>query len=141
MIIVSACLAGLLTRYDGGSAPDPEVMDWVASGLALPVCPEQLAGLPTPRPKICLAAGDGRAVLEGRARAMDEKGVDQSASLIAGAQQVLFLARLVRADRAVLKDKSPSCGSCKVKVNGRVKSGQGVCACLLEREGLTVEAR
>ena len=49
MIIVSACLAGLPCRYDGGSCPNAQVVELVAQGKALPVCPEQLGGLATPR--------------------------------------------------------------------------------------------
>ena len=49
MIIVSACLAGLPCRYDGKSCPNPEVIALVRAGKALPVCPEQLGGLATPR--------------------------------------------------------------------------------------------
>ena len=49
MIVVSACLAGVRCRYDGAAKPCTEVLRLVASGQAIPVCPEQLGGLPTPR--------------------------------------------------------------------------------------------
>ncbi|MDE5879263.1 MAG: DUF523 domain-containing protein, partial [Desulfovibrio sp.] len=48
--VVSGCLAGLCCRYDGGSNPCPEVVRLVKAGLAVPVCPESLSGLPVPRP-------------------------------------------------------------------------------------------
>ena len=49
MIIVSGCLAGLRCRYDGAEKPCEKVVRLVAEGKAIPVCPEQLGGLPTPR--------------------------------------------------------------------------------------------
>ena len=48
-ILVSACLMGVPCRYDGKSKPCAEVVELVKAGKAIPVCPEQLGGLPTPR--------------------------------------------------------------------------------------------
>ena len=47
MILVSACLLGCACRYDGQSKPNPLVQELAKRGLAVPVCPEQLGGLPT----------------------------------------------------------------------------------------------
>jgi uncharacterized protein YbbK (DUF523 family) len=50
MILVSACLLGLACRYDGGHNRCPALEKAAAAGLCLPVCPEQIGGLPTPGP-------------------------------------------------------------------------------------------
>ena len=64
MILVSACLLGCACRYDGQSKPNPLAQELAKRGLAVPVCPEQLGGLPTPR-KPSERRGD-RVVMTGR---------------------------------------------------------------------------
>jgi len=125
--LVSACLAGMACRYDGGSRPHPEVRELLRRGLALPVCPEQLGGLPTPRPPASVRDGDGEDVLDGRARVVTNDGrQDVTEAFIRGAEQTLHLARLAGARRALFQARSPSCGD------------HGVTAALLRRAGLTV---
>ncbi len=101
MIIVSACLAGLHCRYDGGEKSNAEVIRLVAEGKAIPVCPEQLGGLTTPRLPCEIVNG----------RVMRKDGVDVTAEFERGAQDALTLAKLAGASEAILKAKSPSCGS------------------------------
>ena len=140
-VIVSACLVGIKCRYDGGDSYDKELVN---SGQPfIPVCPEQLAGLPTPRAKAEIAGGGGGdggpEVLVGRARVLDSNGNDLTARFIAGAEEVLKIMRLTNARRAVLKEKSPSCGVAKIKREGKRVKGMGVLAALLKREGIEVE--
>ena len=127
--LVSACLAGVNCRHDGGTCSRPAVVELVRTGRAVPVCPEQLGGLPTPRPPARLS-GDGRAVLAGEARVTDAQGEDVTISFLRGAGEVAALARLLGAREAILKRGSPSCdpGS----------GGMGVTAALLAREGLVL---
>ena len=73
MKIVSACLCGIPCRYDGESREDPELMELVARGEAIPVCPEQLGGLPTPRIPAELN-GSGELVFSGEAQAIRADG-------------------------------------------------------------------
>ncbi len=68
MIIVSACLAGIKCRYDGKDAVVTGVKALVKEGKALPVCPEQWGGLPTPRSPAEIISGDGEDVLKGNSR-------------------------------------------------------------------------
>ena len=137
--IVSACLAGVKCRYDGGNCCSEEVMRWVRQGIAIPICPEQLGGLPTPRPCSEIVDGDGYDVLEGRARVCYcETGKDVTAEFIKGAQETLRLAQLVGATQAVLKQKSPSCGYGQIWCRGRLKEGNGVTAALLSKNGILV---
>lgn len=125
--LVSACLLGLRTRYDGGS----KAVSWLArhTRKLIPVCPEQLGGLPTPRPPAEILDGDGWAVLEGRVHVVNRKGEDVTQAFIRGAEEVLRLARLLRAEGMILKARSPSCG---------LSPKMGVCAALLRLHGYTL---
>jgi len=92
MYIVSACLAGVRCRYDGEDREDPKVLELLAGGEAVPVCPEQLGGLPTPRSRAEFVGGDGEDVLDGRARVVSEEGVDVTDFFLRGAEEVLRIA-------------------------------------------------
>ena len=150
-IIVSACLAGLATTHNGTAKPSPGVMDLVRQGRAILVCPEQLGGLPTPRlpaeivgdPGGEVGAGgpDGATVLAGGARVVDAQGNDVTAQYLRGAREALKLARLSGATKAILKARSPSCGSARIHdgtFSGTLKDGSGVTAALLRQEGIQV---
>lgn len=108
--LVSACLTGLCTRYDGGCKPDRQCMQKLKGNTWIPLCPEQLGGLATPRPPAALVGGNGHDVLAGRAAVVDKNGCDVSAQFIRGARQVLAVARAQHITTALLKARSPSCG-------------------------------
>jgi uncharacterized protein YbbK (DUF523 family) len=132
MIIVSACLADVHCRYDGGEKPCEAVIRLVAEGKAIPVCPEQLGGLPTPR---LPAEQIGDKVIR-------KDGMDVTAEFKRGAQEALNIAKLVGAKTAILKARSPSCGSGKVydgSFSGRLVDGNGVFAYMCKEEGLEVK--
>ena len=139
--LVSACLLGICTRYDGGCCPVPQLIQLAARGLAVPVCPEVAGGLPVPRPPAEIVGGDGQAVLEGQARVLPIEGEDVTEAFLAGARQTLETAQRLGIRQAVLKDDSPSCG-CRLiydgTFSGHLVSGQGVAAALLQRNGITV---
>ena len=141
MLLCSACLAGVHCRYDGGTKPLEEMMGLLAAGELCLVCPEQLGGLPTPRPRLSFRGGDGVAVWEGKAWVVDEEGRDRTEQMRRGAREVLEIARRIGAHQAILKEKSPSCGCSVVAVDGLWEPGLGVCASLLKREGVLVEGR
>jgi uncharacterized protein YbbK (DUF523 family) len=131
MIIVSACLAGLHCRYDGGEKSNEEVMRLVAEGKALPVCPEQLGGLTTPRLPCEIVNG----------RVIRKDGVDVTEEFERGARDSLALAKLAGAREAILKAKSPSCGAGRVydgTFSGTVIPGDGLFAAHLRQEGFTL---
>ena len=104
MILVSACLLGCACRYDGQSKPHPLAQELAKRGLAVPVCPEQLGGLPTPR---------NPSERRGERVVMND-GRDVTAEYRRGAEETLRLARLYGCTAAVLKEKSPSCGCGRV---------------------------
>ena len=130
-VIVSACLLGQRCRYDGGHRDNPIVRAVLRDREVLPVCPEELGGLGTPRPAAELRAGDGTAVLAGRGRVVTHSGVDCTEAFLAGARAALALARQAGAREAILTDRSPSCGVSRVHQDGSVRAGTGVFTALL----------
>lgn len=124
--LISSCLIGLCTRYDGQSKPNERCLSYLNDFIYLPVCPEQLGGLPTPRPAAELVGGDGMDVLTGFASVIAQNGKDVTKEFIAGAEAVLKIARDQDIRLALLKARSPSCGVKKY----------GVTAALLESNGI-----
>jgi uncharacterized protein YbbK (DUF523 family) len=108
--LVSACLIGLQTRYDGKIKQSTACTKAVAGAVCIPVCPEQLGGLPTPRVAADLVGGDGQDVLAGNARVITRNGEDVTRNFILGAKQVLKIARQNDVTKIFLKAGSPSCG-------------------------------
>lgn len=138
-VIVSACLLGIKTRYDGTDAHTDEVIARLADMITIPVCPEQLGGLPTPRPCAWIEKGVGSDVLSGRSCVINTEGADVTGQFVAGAQAVLQIARLAGATTALLKEKSPSCGVTRIKSGKVTTTGSGVLAALLKDAGIMVE--
>ncbi len=141
MKLVSACLCGINCNYKGGSKPDARIIELVKSGKAIPVCPEQLGGLPTPRTPAEINGGTGQDVLDGRAKVMTREGGDVTKEFLAGALEVLKIAKITNADEAILKARSPSCGHGRAydgTFRGVLIDGDGVTAALLGRNGLRV---
>jgi len=139
-ILVSSCLLGLDSRYNGICKKNQDVLDFLAANgwTAVPVCPEQLAGLPTPRPATQFANGDGDAVLTGNAVVLNSRGVDMNAAFIKGAEQALTIAGLSNCTLAILRERSPSCGVHEIYRNGSVVPGRGVTTALLRNQGLAI---
>ncbi len=140
MIIVSACLAGVNCRYDGGNSALKRVREMVSSRSALPLCPEQLGGLPTPRPPAEIRGGDGADVLAGRAGVLNSAGHDVTAGYLDGSREALKIAGLVSAREAVLKERSPACGVRFICREGKPVKGAGVFAAMLAENGIRVRS-
>lgn len=130
LYLVSACLIGLCTRYDGKIKASTDCLQRVKSGIWIPICPEQLGGLPTPREAADIKGGDGHDVLNGNARVMTQSGVDLTAQFIKGAQEVLALATSQKIEAVFLKKGSPSCA---------VTKPCGVTAALLMKNDFSLE--
>jgi uncharacterized protein YbbK (DUF523 family) len=140
-ILVSACLLGLLTRYDGTCKRNEKVLEYLRREqlVPVPVCPEQLAGLPTPRPATCFACGDGESVLDGSGRAIRSgDGAAMNEIFLKGAIESMKVARLAGCRRALLKERSPSCGVHAIYRGEEIASGRGVTAALLARNGIEI---
>ena len=127
-IMVSACLAGENCKYNGGSNRNEKVLRLIKENEAIPVCPEQMGGLPTPRVP--------SEIKEGVVTARDGRSVDKE--FRSGAAKCLEIALRERPDMIVLQSRSPSCG---VKqrydgtFTGTLMEGAGVTAQLLMENG------
>ena len=130
-LLVSACLLGCRCRYDGGDCADERVLALRDTYELIPVCPEQMGGLPTPRLP--------SEIREGRVYMKD--GTDVTAAFASGAAAALYIAKTLGSTKAVLKAKSPSCGKGLVydgTFTGGKVPGDGVTAALLKKNGVSV---
>lgn len=130
-ILVSACLLGIQCRYKGDGCPCEGIIALSQKHTLIPVCPEQLGGLATPRPP-AERVGD---------RVMNREGVDVTGAYTLGAEHAVRIAKLNNVRVAIMKAKSPSCGSGKVydgTFSGRLVPGDGVCAEMLKAAGIKV---
>jgi len=146
MILVSACLAGVKCNFRGRSRTNQKVLDLVKKGIALPVCPEVLGGLPTPRSSARILSKykdfDGNDVLDRKTVVVTEKGEDVTENYIKGAYEVLEIATKYNIKAAYLNQYSPSCGRGKTlggnQYYKKYVSGDGVTTALLKRNGIKV---
>lgn len=131
-LLCSACLLGISCRFDGKSKPSPAVLALLKQHELIPVCPEQLGGLPTPRPA-CEIQKDGRV--------LSIKGYDLSEQYQKGAQEADRIYKLTGCQSALLKARSPACGKDIVydgSFSGELTKGHGVLAGMLLNKGISV---
>lgn len=129
--LCSACLLGVRCRYDGKSSRHEKVIKLLEKEVLIPVCPEQLGGLPTPREPVELKEG----------RAITKSGRDVTENFVRGAKQVLELAKLFRIEEAIMKQGSPSCGCGRIyngTFSGKTIKGYGITTALLIENGIKV---
>lgn len=130
-IMVSACLLGENCKYSGGNNRNEKVLAYVAGHEVIPVCPEVMGGLPTPRVPAEIVSGT----------VISREGVNVDREYRLGAQKALEIARENRIDLAILQSRSPSCGTKEVydgTFTGKRIPGQGVTAKLLMDNGFCV---
>lgn len=129
-VLVSSCLIGLKTRYDKKSSKN--IFEELNSKYnIIPFCPEQAAGLPTPR-KPC-------EIKDGSVYNVD--GVDLTKEFLDGANETLKLCKMYNIKKAYLKAKSPSCGKGKIydgSFSGVLTDGDGIVTKLLEENEIEV---
>lgn len=129
-VLISACLLGENCKYSGGNNRNETVLAWLREQghEAVPVCPEQLGGLPTPRTPAEIVNGV----------VTDRDGRNVDAEFRRGAALALEAARREGAALAILQPRSPSCGVKQVydgTFSGRRVDGQGIFAQLLWENG------
>ena len=130
-ILVSACLLGVNCKYSDGNNYNEKVIDYIKDYEVIPVCPEIMGGLSTPRPPSEIV-GD---------KVMNNIGVDVTNEYTKGAEETLKLAKLFNVKKALLKAKSPSCGKGKIydgTFTSTLIEGNGVTVDLLESNGIEV---
>jgi len=141
-LFVSACLLSVACRYDGGTLDEKTCAERIKRLSRrfhlVPVCPEQLGGLPTPRPKMsfrCLFPDENGS---SGGRAVDSNGVECTSALEAGAGESVKLAAALGIAKALLKERSPSCGVKQVYLGESLVEGEGFTARALRRAGVEV---
>ena len=142
-ILISSCLAGAVVRYDGQSVPFPDKCLETLSdkGIIYTFCPEVEGGMPVPRPPAQIVGGTGFDVLSGRAGVRDVNGGDVTRHFVEGAERALSAVRTYQIRIALLKEKSPSCGSTYIydgTFTSRLIPGTGVTTALLKMNNVTV---
>ena len=143
ILFVSACLAGVNCTFRGKNHLNNRIEKLVSNRLAIALCPEVLGGLGVPRENIELVGGDGNDILDGKARAINVKGRDVTKNLILGSGKILKILKTYDIKEAVLKSNSPTCGTGRIydgTFSNTLKSGDGILAALLKRNGIKVTA-
>ena len=131
MILVSACLCGINCKYNGSNNYNPKIFELVKEGKAIPICPEQLGGLSTPRYPSEIKNG----------KVINDQGIDVTNNFVRGANEVLELAKKLNIKKAILKSRSPSCGKGKIysgNFDGKLVDGNGILVELLLNNGTEV---
>ena len=130
-ILISACLVGDNCKYSGGNNLNPKIDALLEKYDLIPFCPEEQGSLPTPR---------NPSEQRGESVFMDN-GKDVTENFLAGAKKALMLCLYLKINIAVLKERSPSCGTHQIydgSFSGKVIDGMGVTAKLLKENGIKV---
>jgi uncharacterized protein YbbK (DUF523 family) len=131
MKLCSACLLGIACGFDGKSCPDEKILALAKNEVLIPVCPEQLGGLVTPRQPAEQRGNKVFTVLED----------DVTNQYVKGAEEVLRIAKVLNITEAIFKQRSPACGVGKVydgTFSERVVKGDGVATALLKKNKISV---
>lgn len=143
-LLVSACLLGLKTKYNGDSNEDIQLIEYLKDNSIqfYPLCAEQLGGLETPREPCEIEKGlTSKEVLEGKALILSKSGKDCTQNYVSGAKEVLNFCKKFKITHALLQKRSPSCGKSYVydgTFSGKLVEGNGVLTELLIQNGIKV---
>ena len=142
MIIVSACLLGIRCAWSGDDKyRNKRAIELSKVETMVPVCPEQLGGLSTPRAPQEIQDGTGEDVLNGKCKVINKDGEDVTRQFIRGAEETLKIAKQLKAKKFIAKSGSPSCGCDHIydgSFSGRLIDGDGVTTALLRRSGVKI---
>ena len=130
-ILISACLIGLNCKYNGGNNENSKLVELMKEKDLIPICPEQLGGLKTPR------ASAERT----QEKVLTKEGIDVTKEYQKGAEEVLNLAKKLNIKKAILKSRSPSCGIDEIydgTFSHTLIKRDGVTAELLKKNGIEV---
>ena len=130
-ILVSACLLGTNCKYNGSSNKNDKVLEFIKDKEVIPICPEIMGGLSTPRTPSEIIGN----------KVITKEGLDVTNNYFKGAEEVLYLAKLFNIKKALLKSKSPSCGKNKIydgTFSNNLIDGNGITTNLLINNGIEV---
>ena len=129
--MVSACLLGEKCKYNGGNNRSPELLHLLSGHKVIPVCPEVLGGLPTPRVPAEIVNGT----------VINREGVSVDDAFRRGAKKALEMARQEKPDLIILQSRSPSCGVKEIydgTFSGKLVPGHGIFAEMALQAGFRV---
>jgi len=142
MKLISACLLGIRCAWDGTDKyKNDKAIQLLEDDILIPVCPEQLGGLKTPRPPQEIQGGTGEDVIDGKCRVKNRDGEDVTHEFAMGAKEALRIAKQFNISQFIGKSKSPSCGCGQIydgTFSGRLIDGDGVTTALLKRNHIEV---
>ena len=132
-VLISACLLGDNVKYSGGNNLTPELVTLLEkyNVKIVKICPECFAGLPIPRVPSEIR-GD---------KVFSKDGWDITEEFLSGAEKTYQIAKRKQVDFAILKERSPSCGSSFIydgSFSGKVIEGQGLTAKKLSKENIII---
>lgn len=134
-VLISACLVGEDCRYDGGCFENNALMELIRAGVGIPFCPEVAGGLSTPRVPCEIVPHTTPP------QVVNKEGVDQTEAFVKGASMAVSLCKEKNITHAILKSRSPSCGSFSVydgSFSGSLTEGEGLTARALREAGIHV---
>jgi len=135
MILISACLLGINCKYSGGNNKIKELKDLLKNETLIPVCPEQLGGLETPRNPSEIIIKNGEKFV------VDKNGNDVTLQFLKGAEETLKIVNIFNIKEAILKSNSPSCGFGSVydgTFSGKLIKGDGITSALLKSKNINI---
>lgn len=142
MRLISACLLGLKCAWDGkDDYRSDKAIKLLDSETVIPVCPEQLGGLKTPRAPQEIQGGSGEDVLDGKCKVLNKNGEDVTREFVAGAGETLRIATQFHIEEFIGKSNSPSCGCGRIydgTFSQKSIAADGVTTALLKRNGIGV---
>ena len=131
IILVSACLLGINCKYNGKNNKNDKVIEYLKDKYVIPICPEVFGGLPIPR--IPSEIKDNNVI--------NKDGKDVTKYFINGANKTLEIAKILNIKKALLKQKSPSCGSGKIydgTFNNNIINDDGITTKILKDNNIEV---
>ena len=142
MKLISACLLGIRCTWNGNDKyKNGRAIELSRVETLIPVCPEQLGGLPTPRAPQEIQDGTGEDVLNGKCKVLNRNGEDVTRKFIKGAEETLNIAQQLNIKEFIAKSRSPSCGWGQIydgTFSGRLIDGDGVTTTLLKKNGVRI---
>lgn len=142
MKLISACLLGIRCAWSGDDKYRNErAIELLKFETLIPVCPEQLGGLSTPRAPQEIQGGTGDDVLNGKCSVVNKNGQDVTRQFIRGAKETLKIATQFKVKEFIAKSGSPSCGCGQIydgSFSDRLIDGDGVTTALLRRNRVKI---
>lgn len=140
MYLISACLCGINCKYNGLNNYNEICERLLKENKVIPICPEQLGGLSTPRIP-CELQGIANEIIQGKNKVINKDGIDVTEMFLKGANEVLKISKMLNVNKVIFKEGSPSCGVNFVydgTFSGKKISGMGITSQLLNNAEIEI---